>query len=84
MAKEYVGSGNDDGSIMGRDGGKAGFYGLGTAITKPALTGAVTTAGADASPAFNFAAYKTAAQANHIIELLNLIRARLIALGLMS
>ena len=84
MAKEYVGSGNDDGVILGRSGGKAGFYGLGTAITKPALTGAITTASANASPAGALVGFATAAQANHIVELANLIRARLIALGLMS
>ncbi|RLB60756.1 MAG: hypothetical protein DRH08_14930 [Deltaproteobacteria bacterium] len=44
MTKEYLGSGNDDGSVMGRSSGKIGFYGLGTPIVKATITlGAGTT-----------------------------------------
>ena len=39
MAVEYVGTGNDDGVILGRSStDKIGFYGLATAIAKPSVT----------------------------------------------
>lgn len=34
---EYLGSGDDDGAIVGRTSGKVGFYG-GTPVTKPSVT----------------------------------------------
>lgn len=78
---EYLDNDNPDGSVFGRAAGKIGFYGLATPIVKPALTPAVTTVAATSTTPFGFT---TAAQADHIVELLNLIRTRLIALGLMS
>ena len=43
MAVEYVGSGNDDGEVLGRSSGKLGFYGLSTAIVQPSVTAIGTT-----------------------------------------
>ena len=81
MAVKYVDDGNDDGTNFGRSGDKLGFYGLTTPIVKPALTAAVTTVAATSTTPFGFT---TAAQADAIVELVNLIRTRLIALGLME
>jgi len=49
MANEYLGSGNDDGTVLGRSStDKIGFYGLATPIVKPSVTwpntGTATTA----------------------------------------
>jgi hypothetical protein len=39
MAVEYLGTGNDDGVILGRSStDKVGFYGLATAIVRPSVT----------------------------------------------
>jgi hypothetical protein len=39
MAVEYVGTGNDDGVLLGRSStDKIGFYGLATPIVKPSVT----------------------------------------------
>ena len=39
MAVEYVGTGNDDGVLLGRSAtDKIGFYGLATPIAKPSVT----------------------------------------------
>ena len=81
MAVDVIGNGNEDGTNFGRSADKLGFFGLTTPIVKPALTAAVTTVGVTNVSAYGFG---TAAQANHVIELLNLIRTRLLALGLMS
>ncbi len=44
MAVEYLDSGNDDGTNMGKSDGKIGFYGLTTPIVKATVTlGAGTT-----------------------------------------
>ena len=41
---EYIGTGDDTGSVFGRASGKIGFYGLATPIVKPTVTlGAGTT-----------------------------------------
>lgn len=42
MAKEYIDTGNDDGTDFGRSDGKIGFYGLTTPIVKQTLTVACT------------------------------------------
>lgn len=42
MAVEFVGSGNDDGVVLGRSSGKLGFYGLTTVVTKPSITAVAT------------------------------------------
>jgi hypothetical protein len=49
MAVEYLGSGNDDGVLLGRSStDKIGFYGLATPIVRPSVTwpntGTATTA----------------------------------------
>ena len=83
MAVRYLDDGNDDGTNFGQSSSsKIGFYGLTTPIVQPALTAAITTAVAlTTSSPYGFA---TQAQADHIVELLNLIRTRLLALGLMA
>ena len=44
MAVEYLGTGNDDGVILGRSStDKLGFYGLATAIVQPSVTAIGTT-----------------------------------------
>lgn len=44
MATEYLGTGNDDGVILGRSTtDKIGFYGLATAIVQPSVTAIGTT-----------------------------------------
>lgn len=35
---DYVGDGRPDGEVIGRSGGKLGFYGLATPVTKPSVT----------------------------------------------
>lgn len=42
MTATYVGDGNDEGEILGRDGGKVGFYGI-TPIAQPSTTAIGTT-----------------------------------------
>jgi hypothetical protein len=39
----FVGDGNDDGEVLGRSGGKAGFYGLATPVVQPSVTHIGTT-----------------------------------------
>ena len=43
MAVEFLGTGNDDGTNLGRSTDKLGFYGLTTPITKPSITAVGTT-----------------------------------------
>jgi len=44
MSKDFVGNGNDDGTVFGRTSGKIGFYGLGTPITIPTIINATDAA----------------------------------------
>ena len=82
MAVRYLDDGNDDGTNFGQSSSsKIGFYGLTTPIVQPALTAAITTAVATSATPYGYA---TQAQADHIVELANLIRTRLLALGLMA
>lgn len=84
MAVRYLDDGNDDGTNFGQSSSsKIGFYGLTTPIIQPALTAAVSTTAASASTGSVYG-YTTQAQADGIIELLNLIRTRLVAIGLFS
>lgn len=43
MAGEQLDHGRDDGAILGRSGGKLGFYGLATPIARPVITAVGTT-----------------------------------------
>ena len=43
MAVEYVDSGNDDGSVLGRTSGRIGFYGTSPVAKGAAVTALVTT-----------------------------------------
>ena len=80
MAKEYVGSGNDDGVVFGRSGGKVAFFG-GTAVTQSTLTTAVATTAATTTTPYGWA---TLAQANKVTKNLNVIVTALKACGLMA
>lgn len=84
MSVDYIGNGNDDGTNFGQSAtDKIGFYGLTTPIVQPVLTAAVTTVAASGDTVGTYG-FTTAAQADHIVELVNLIRTRLLALGLMA
>ena len=80
MAEEYVGSGNDDGDILGRDGGKISFFG-GTPVTKSTITSACATTVATTTTPYGFASL---AQANKVTKNLNEIVTALKAIGLMA
>ena len=82
---EYLGSGDSEGEILGRSGGKAAFYG-GTPTTRPAataqsavattaITTVITTAATNSSP-YGFA---TAGQADAIVAAVNSLIARVAA-----
>jgi hypothetical protein len=45
----YIDNDNPDGSVLGRSGGKIGFYGLSTPIVKPTITFAATSGSTVAS-----------------------------------
>jgi len=79
---EYLDRDKEDGAILGYDSDALFAFHGSTPIAQQALTAAVaTTAVTTAGSPYGFT---TAAQAAHVIELLNLIRTRLIAKGLMS
>lgn len=65
MAVEYLGTGNDDGVILGRSStDKLGFYGLATAIVQPSVTAIGTTTISQVATSGKWAfASSTAAQA---------------------
>jgi len=44
MAVEYLGSGNDDGTVLGHDAttAKVGFFGIATPVVKPQITAVAT------------------------------------------
>ena len=81
MAKEYAGSGNDDGVVMGRSGGKIGFFGVTTAVTQSTLTPAVATTAATTTTPYG---WTTLAQANKVTKNLNEIVTALKACGIMG
>ena len=81
MSVNLLGDGNNDGTNVGRSGDKLGFYGLTTPIVKPSFTQAAIT---DTAPV-NASAYGfTSAQAAGILALVNEIRAKLVAFGLVT
>ena len=82
MAVERLDKNNDDGTIFGLSDSKIGFYGLTAPIVKPSFTAAaVSTVVGDTTGHWSFA---TSTQPNGIVSLLNEIRAKLVAFGLVS
>ena len=82
MAKEFLGTGNDDGTVFGRSDEKIGFYGLATAIVKPAFTYAAVTVAAIAYS--TVWALTNSSQITDVVNLVNDIRAQMVALGLVT
>lgn len=80
MASEYIGTGQPDGTIVGRSDDKLGFYGT-TAATQPAsasqaaVTTSVTTTATTTALATDVAA---------LIVLANQLRSELVTLGLLK
>lgn len=93
MAAEYLGSGNDDGVIVGRTSGLVGFYGT-TPVVKPtaASQAAITDASGGTAAATNgiltlTATYNSAIIGNAIATLAaqgNALRNALVSLGLIT
>jgi UDP-N-acetyl-D-mannosaminuronic acid transferase (WecB/TagA/CpsF family) len=81
MSANYVGDGNDDGTIFGRSSGKIGFYGT-TPVTQQTLSAAVATTAAVTTT--NGWLYTTSEQANAIVALVNDMRAELVEVGLFA
>lgn len=80
MAVEYLGTGNDDGVIIGRSGGKVGFYGT-TEATQPSTIAAVATTAATTATPYG---YTTSTQADAIVTALNSVIAALKTLGFVA
>jgi UDP-N-acetyl-D-mannosaminuronic acid transferase (WecB/TagA/CpsF family) len=80
---EYIGSGQDDGMIIGRSGGAIGFFET-TPATVASVTAAAVTATASQTSGGGSWGYATQAQAQNIAEAVREIRAALVAYGLLS
>ena len=83
MAVDYIDNGNDDGTNFGRSDGKIGFYGLTTPIVQPDFTQAALATTAVTMTSTNWG-YDNSSQATELITLVNEIRAKLVALGLVA
>ena len=82
MAVEYLGDGAPDGVNFGASDSALGFYGLATAVTKPALTAvAIATTLATTTGTTGFV---SAAQTAAVVALANELRAKLVAFGLIT
>ena len=79
---DYVDHGNDDGANFGRSDGKIGFYGLAAPIVKPSFSNvAITTTLMTTATPWGFA---SSVNAEAMKDLLNEIRAKLVAFGLIT
>lgn len=80
MTATYVGDGSPEGTIVGRSGGKVGFFGAAPtvqdAITTTVGSAVANTAATSATPF----GYTTAAQADAIVANVNALRVDLLAL----
>lgn len=82
MAVEYIEKNNDDGTNFGRSDSKIGFYGLTTPIVKPSFSNAaLTTTAMTTNVPWGFA---SSVNAEHMKDLINEIRAKLVAFGLIN
>lgn len=88
MAVEYLGTGNDDGTIFGRSTtAKLGFYGLATAIVQPAALTTQLTAITHTAPTPDYAiqnltsstpfGFVTADEGNTVLSVVANLQARL-------
>lgn len=76
---EYLGSGDDEGEILGRTSGKVGFFGTDPTAKATGFTAPAATAATNSSP-YGFAE----AQANAIITWIRAVDAELKAKGLIG
>lgn len=83
MAVDYLGTGNDDGTNFGRSDDKIGFYGLTTPIVKPSFTYAAVTTNHTIAYSTVWA-FVNSSIAMNIVNLVNDMRAQLVALGLVT
>jgi hypothetical protein len=86
MAVEYVDNGNDDGTNFGASDSLIGFYGLAAPIVKPSFTQAaiVTTAATTAAGTSTALWAYASSQPDAIIAIVNELRAKLVAAGLVT
>ena len=83
MAVEYLGTGNDDGTNLGRSSSdKIGFYGLTTPIARRSSAAMVTLATTFITDASSNIAFATITGANALVSQITEIRDTLAALGL--
>ena len=78
---EYVGHGTDNGAILGRSGGKLGFYGTAPTAQRSGSSQSALTLTTATSGGFGFS---TSAAFNAFTAQLEEMRATLVALGLMA
>ena len=82
MGVNYIGGGNDDGTVFGYDSSeKIAFYGGTPQVQAAFAAAAVETTNPVSSSAWGFS---TSTQAAAIVSLVNEIRAELVALGLVA
>lgn len=82
MAVDYIGNGNEDGTNFGRSDEKIGFYGLTAPIVKPSFSNvALTTTLMTTAVPWGFA---SSVNAEAMKDLVNEIRAKLVAFGLIT
>jgi hypothetical protein len=80
---EYIGSGQDDGMIIARSGGKVAFFETTPATVASVTTPVVSTAASQTTGGSSWG-FATAAQANNLSTAVAQIRAALIAYGLLT
>lgn len=79
MAGTYVGDGSPEGTIVGRSGGKVGFFGTTPTVIATGFTAPAATAATSTTP-FGF----SEAQANAILTWVRAVDAELKAKGIIS
>ena len=79
--EDYLDKKNPDGTNFGLSDSKIGFYGLTAPVTKPAMAAAAVTGAQTSNVSWGFA---SAAHAASVVTLLNEIRAKMVALGLVA
>lgn len=79
MAGTYVGDGSPEGTIVGRSGGKVGFYGTTPTVIATGFTAPAATAATSSTP-FGY----SEAQANAILTWVRAVDAELKAKGIIS
>jgi len=85
MANEYLGTGNDDGVVLGRSTtDKVGFYGLTTPVVRPsgAAQAEVAASVLSLTATYNSTIIITAVTA--VIDEVNALRSALVAVGLIA